>query len=174
MKLSTIGCIAAGAAGNYTLWRNGNNPHGYYFLGMYTADPSQIVWLSMYGYDMIFEDYILMQYANRVGQGAGNDAYLACEDAIDLSKYSAVEIVVENGGSSSITVSVGTVTGAEIGVEYGGMTTIGSSTLVDAGAQKTITVDLSSITGTAQPVIRVHTQSNRQPNARIYSWRLLR
>lgn len=174
MNMFALGCLAASQNSDFILWKNGANPHGYYFLGMYTADPDQIVWLSMFGYDMIFDDYILMQYANRVGTGIGYAAYLACEDAIDLSKYSAIEVDVENGGSGSFTVSVGTVTGAEIGVEYGGMTTIGSSTVVSSGARKTITVDISAVTTNAQPVIHVHTSNNKQPNARIYGWRLIR
>lgn len=169
--LAVLGCLAQNR--NYDIWNQGN-PHEFYFLGMYTADESSTVWCSMEGYEMLFDDYILMKYANRVGAGIGDDAYLTVERVFDLSRYKSIEVVVENAGSDSFSVTIGSVLGAEIGVEWTGMTVFGGTTNVLPGATSTVTADISEITDTVQPAIHIHTTSNRQPNAKILFWRLVK
>ena len=169
MYFTVLGCMAA-VEGDYNLWRYGN-PHGYYFLGYKTADPNSDVWQSMYGYDLLFDQYILMQYTGQIA--VGYDAYLAVEQSIDLSRYAGIEVVVENTTGHNISVELGSVSGAELGTGSLSWTRYGSGTTVSGNSTQTITIDISSVTATLQPAIHIHTSNDGEPNAKIYSWRLI-
>lgn len=169
MNFATLGALAS-QLGDYTLWDHGNNPHGYYFLGMYCATESGTTWTSMYGYDMLIDDYIYMEYANRVGSGIGVSGYLACEDAIDLSKYSAVEITAQ--APSAVTISVGSVENVVLGEAFAGWTAFEGSQSVSS--ETTFQIPIPASAGTVHPVIRTHTGSNHHPQVKIKKWRLLK
>ena len=170
MSFATLGALAS-QLGDYTLWDHGNNPHAYYFLGMYCATESGTVWTSMYGYDMLIDDYIYMEYANRVGSGIGYSGYLSCENAIDLSKYSAVEITAE--APSSVKISVGSAENVVLGEAFAGWTEFSGSQSVST--ETTFTIPIPASAGTSHPVICTHTgSSNRHLQVKIKKWRLLK
>ena len=169
MSFATLGALAS-QLGDFTLWDHGSNPHDYYFLGMYCATESGTTWTSMDGYDMLIDDYIYMEYANRVGGGIGYSGYLACENAIDLSKYSAVEITAE--APSSVRISVGSAENVVLGESFNGWTEF--SGYQNVSTETTFTIASPSSAGTAHPVIRTFMSNSQHPQVKIKKWRLLK